>query len=370
MKPISTFKTLIFILTSTILINSNFVCSFPFASLKKSNDTTPATAAAPPATTNSTTTTTTERPPNDVSILSLTPDVNHALTIDHQNTVINMGQSLSMGITNAITRPLTFLNNLIGSAAGSLPGIFAANGAALGTAIATPIQLGTLAANAAISGITGTVVSVPISLASGGAAQLVGLVGTGRQLWHSTIGSDPATSPFWANGELWLQPLALVTGANSIMAGISLQALSQGVKNLGLGIERFGVSLTDTGKHAKHLGSILVGWANGKPVYVPVVNDTKTNEVSVDLSSVWKLQPQNPIKVMANIDSDKLEIPVIEANKAASTILTTMIPDPTTVKSDGSSASTLAPTTTVAPKKKAPKLLNEINKLNKLNLNV
>ena len=73
---------------------------------------------------------TTEQPPiTNISELEMTPDVNHALTIDHQNIVINLGQSLSSGITNAIVRPITFFNNLIGSAAGSLPGLFAANGA-------------------------------------------------------------------------------------------------------------------------------------------------------------------------------------------------------------------------------------------------
>lgn len=82
-------------------------------------------------TTTPVTTTRTERPPNNVSGLAMTPDVNHALTIDHQNSVINLGESLSLGITNAIVRPLTFFNNLIGSAAGSLPGIFAANGAGM-----------------------------------------------------------------------------------------------------------------------------------------------------------------------------------------------------------------------------------------------
>ncbi|KAI7689063.1 hypothetical protein SSS_05036, partial [Sarcoptes scabiei] len=234
-----------------------------------------------------------EQPPNNVSALSMTPDVNHALTIDHQNSVINLGQSLSLGITNAIVRPLTFFNNLIGSAAGSLPGLFAANGAALGTAIATPIQFGTMAANAAISGITGTLVSIPISLASGGAAQLVGLIGSGRQLWYSTLGSNPSTSSFWQNGELWLQPLALMTGANSILAGVSLNALSQGVKNLGLGIERFGISISNTGKSTKRLGSVLVGWANGRPIYAPVVNDTAHNIINIDLSDVGTFEVIN-----------------------------------------------------------------------------
>nr|XP_027205135.1 uncharacterized protein LOC113798755 [Dermatophagoides pteronyssinus] len=262
---------------------------------------------------------TTEQPPiTNVSELEMTPDVNHALTIDHQNIVINLGQSLSSGITNAIVRPITFFNNLIGSAAGSLPGLFAANGAALGTAIATPIQLGTLAANAAISGITGTVVSVPISLASGGVAQLVGMVGTGRQLWHSTIGSDPKNSTFWQNGELWLQPLAVVTGANSILAGVSLNALSQGVKNLGWGIERFGVSLSNTGKNAKQMGSVLIGWANGKPVYATsILNET----LITNINQTEQLKQQQPLMdTITEIDFDKMiqlnstEIMMIEAS--------------------------------------------------------
>ena len=189
---------------------------------------------------------------------------------------------------------------------------------ALGTAIATPIQLGTLAANAAISGITGTVVSVPISLASGGVAQLVGMVGTGRQLWHSTIGSDPKNSTFWQNGELWLQPLAVVTGANSILAGVSLNALSQGVKNLGWGIERFGVSLSNTGKNAKQMGSVLIGWANGKPVYATsILNET----LITNINQTEQLKQQQPLMdTITEIDFDKMiqlnstEIMMIEAS--------------------------------------------------------
>lgn len=159
-----------------------------------------------------------------------------------------------------------------------------------------------MAANAAISGITGTVVSIPISLASGGVAQLVGMVGTGRQLWHSTIGSDPKNSTFWQGGELWLQPLAVVTGANSILAGVSLNALSQGVKNLGLGIERFGVSISNTGKNAKQFGSVLIGWANGKPVYAPIINETFMN---VNLT---EQQPEQQLldTMITEIDFDKM----------------------------------------------------------------
>lgn len=263
-------------------------------------------------------------PPTNVSRLEMTPDVNHALTIDHQNIVINLGQSLSSGITNAIVRPLTFFNNLIGSAAGSLPGLFAANGAALGTAIATPIQLGTLAANAAISGITGTVVSIPISLASGGAAQLVGLIGTGRQLWHSTLGSDPNNSTFWQNGELWLQPLAVVTGTNSILAGVGLNALSQGVKNLGWSIERFGVSLSNTGKNAKQFGSVLIGWANGKPLYASIINETDSLKNSSSIVEEIN-QQQQPMDTITKIDLDKM-IPLnLESESTIETTTTTMV---------------------------------------------
>ena len=194
---------------------------------------------------------------------------------------------------------------------------------ALGTAIATPIQLGTLAANAAISGITGTVVSIPISLASGGAAQLVGLIGTGRQLWHSTLGSDPNNSTFWQNGQLWLQPLAVVTGTNSILAGVGLNALSQGVKNLGWSIERFGVSLSNTGKNAKQFGSVLIGWANGKPLYASIINETDSLKNSSIVEEIN--QQQQPMDTITKIDLDKM-IPLnLESESMIETTTTTMV---------------------------------------------
>lgn len=131
-----------FLLLSTLSFEQISVISFPLNSdqsdqsqnkVANANDKTENSTILPSLTTITTlaTTTRTERPPNNVSALAMTPDVNHALTIDHQNSVINLGESLSLGITNAIVRPLTFFNNLIGSAAGSLPGIFAANGAGM-----------------------------------------------------------------------------------------------------------------------------------------------------------------------------------------------------------------------------------------------
>lgn len=295
--------------TNCVLFLSIFLTAFPFDSVnsfpfvfnRNSTVTTQTTTVMQSML--SLSSSTTENPPTNVSTLVMKPDVNHALTIDHQNSVINVGQSLSMGITNAIVRPLTFFNNLIGSAAGSLPGLFAANGAALGTAIATPIQMATLATNAAISGITGTIVSIPISLASGGVAQLVGLVGTGRQILAASTSmevSEPSSTST-TYGQLFLQPLAILTGANSILAGVSLNVLSQSVKSLGLGIEQFGVSLTNTGKNAKYLGSVLIGWANGRPLYAPVVNDTETNMVEVDLSDFI-----GPMEIVADIDANKI----------------------------------------------------------------
>src|SRR5699024_3339630 len=95
--------------------------------------------------------------------ISLNSTANHAMTLNAQNDVIQAGQSLSLGITNALISPLTFVNNKISQAVSTLPALMAANGALLGTAIATPIQLGTLAANNVAAGVTGTLVSIPIS---------------------------------------------------------------------------------------------------------------------------------------------------------------------------------------------------------------
>lgn len=218
--------------------------------------------------------------------VSLNSEANHLTTIDRQNSAFKIGQSLSLGITNAITRPLTLFNNHVSSAAGALPGLFAAGGAgkwpfdfrppssnsvslyslALGTAIATPIQMGALAANSFVTGATGTLVSVPISLVSGGTAQLVGLLYSGRQFLQSAMGSQEV-----------LQPLAVVAGTNSILAGVGANYLGSGLKLTGQQVEQFGLSVSSAGQQVKHYGSALLGWVNGQPVYL---NQTKATDDS------------------------------------------------------------------------------------------
>lgn len=56
-------------------------------------------------------------------------DLEHTMAINQQNSIINTGQIVSNAITNAITRPFTYINNQVSSAVSTLPGIFAANGA-------------------------------------------------------------------------------------------------------------------------------------------------------------------------------------------------------------------------------------------------
>lgn len=143
---------------------------------------------------------------------------------------------------------------------------------ALGAVIAAPVQFGTMAANTVASGVTGTLVSIPVSLVAGGTAHLAGLAETGRQILNSDI-----PQRFLDQGQVIMKPVALVAGSNSILAGVGIGLLSSGVKNLGQGVERVGLHLTHHGNNVKNAGSRLTGWFYGRPLYLEA-NSTSANE--------------------------------------------------------------------------------------------
>ena len=129
----------------------------------------------------------------------------------------------------------------------------------LGTAIATPIQLGTLAANNLAAGITGTLVSIPISLVSGGTAQLIGLVESGRQIYNGHLADFTEAVQRNITGAL-MRPLAVVGGTNSLLSGIALGTLANGTKRVGEGVQIIGSTLTNAGQGIVNTGSKLSGW--------------------------------------------------------------------------------------------------------------
>lgn len=226
---------------------------------------------------------------------SLHHEVNHNLAIEQQNRILNAGQQISLGITKTLLRPFTLVNNGISAAASALPGIMAAQGAAFGAVIAAPIQFGALTANTLASGFTGALVSVPVSIITGGRAQLAGLAETGRQLLHTDI-----PQRLLDQGQVIMKPVALVAGSNSILAGMGVGLLSSGVKNVGQGVERVGLHLTHHGNNVQNAGQRLMGWFYGRPFYL------ESNTTSpIDNSTITELTPlSNETLVIVPIEQE------------------------------------------------------------------
>lgn len=244
--------------------------------------------------------------------------------------------------------------------------------------VAAPMQLGALAANSIASGVTGTMVSVPISVVSGGTAQLVGLIESGRQLLNTNL---PLI--MLQNSKVVMRPMALMTGSSSVLSGLGLSLVGQGVKTVGNGIERFGFNMASTGNNVKNYGQNLIGWYHGRPYYfrpsdnatddqnkqqfdelVNMFNSTNLNNVT------FALDPNSTQSQLLLIDADKqtplnFSIPVIHVSEGKSvpsleqnevnstttlsqaTTTTTASPSPTTVEQT-SPSTTLSPSTRMA----------------------
>ena len=92
--------------------------------------------------------------------------------------ILDAGKHLSEAITAKIVGPVVIFNSKVAAAAGALPPMLAAKGAIIGSAIATPIEIGAVAGSSIVSGITGKLVAVPISVATGTIANCSCAVGT------------------------------------------------------------------------------------------------------------------------------------------------------------------------------------------------
>jgi len=187
----------------------------------------------------------------------------------HKQTIIlNSGKHLSEAITAKIVGPVVLFNSKVAAAAGSLPPFLAAKGAVIGSVIATPIEVGAVAGSSVVSGVTGKLVSVPISLGAGAVAKFVTAAEEGKQIWDFNVqhGGQVLKNGIIKLGHLALKPVAVVVGAKTALTGAGVGVFGTGVKSVGVGMEAIGAKMVSTGLVAKGLGHRLI--AKNLPPFV------------------------------------------------------------------------------------------------------
>jgi len=187
----------------------------------------------------------------------------------HKQTVIlNSGKHLSEAITAKIVGPMVLFNSKVAAAAGALPPMLAAKGAVIGAAISTPIQIGAVASSSIVSGVTGKLVAVPISVGTGAVAKFVSAAEEGRQIWDFNIqhGGEVFKNGLIKLGHLVLKPVAVVVGAKTALTGAGVGLFGSGVKTVGVGMEAVGAKMVSSGLVAKGLGHRLI--AKNLPPFV------------------------------------------------------------------------------------------------------
>lgn len=188
--------------------------------------------------------------------------------------ILNAGKHLSEAITAKIVGPVIIFNSKVAGAAAALPPLMAAKGAAIGAAIATPIEVGAVAASSITSGVTGKLVAIPISLASGAVAKLVGVVETGKEVWNDSVedgkkvvengkevvenGKELFKHGAIKLGHIVLKPIAVIFGAKTALAGAGLGLAGAGIKSVGTGVEAVGGKMVSTGLKAKAIGAHMI----------------------------------------------------------------------------------------------------------------
>lgn len=203
--------------------------------------------------------------------LSLEPSANHQVTLEAQNSILSAAEAVSLDLTHRIISPIVWVNNRVSQAAGTLPALMAANGALLGTAIAVPIQSTALAANHLAAAGAGTLVTVPISVVSGGSAGLLGAMESAREFYHSSLRPTLHTayqtlvpaSPL----PVLVRPAAVLGGAGSVVGGMALGVVSSSVHSVAEGVQSLGGQLAGAGEGIAQWGDALVLWsaAEGEP---------------------------------------------------------------------------------------------------------
>lgn len=214
--------------------------------------------------------------------LSLAASANHQNTLNAQNSILSAAEALSMDVTHRIISPFVWVNNRVSQAAGTLPAIMAANGALLGTAIAVPIQTGALAANHLAAAATGTLVTVPISLVSGGGAGLLGALESAREFYHTSVRPTLHSAYEYLPGSplpVFVRPAAVIGGAQAVVGGMALGVVSNSVHSVAEGVESLGDRLAGAGEGIAQWGDSLVLWAAVPEEQLESANETSTMQV-------------------------------------------------------------------------------------------
>lgn len=220
--------------------------------------------------------------PHDVLTKPLSSQPLHLLSAEKpvkrplkkETDILNGGKLLSEAITAKIVGPVVIFNSKVAAAAGALPPLLAAKGAVIGAAIATPIEVGAVAASSITSGVTGKLVAIPISLASGAIAKLVGIVETGKEVWEDSVEDGKKVvengkealkkgQQLFKNGAIKLghivfKPIAVIFGAKTALAGAGLGLAGAKIKGVGVGVEAVGGKMVLTGLKAKAIGARLI----------------------------------------------------------------------------------------------------------------
>jgi len=195
------------------------------------------------------------------SIQSSTPsEESEPRPFHKQTTIINGGKHLSEAITAKIVGPVVLFNSKVAAAAGALPPMLAAKGAVIGSMISTPIEVAAVAGSSVVSGVTGKLVAVPISLGAGAMAKFVTAAEEGKQIWDFNVehGGEVFKNGLIRLGHLVLKPVAVVVGAKTALTGAGVGLFGTGVKSVGVGMEAVGAKMVSSGLVAKGLGHRLI----------------------------------------------------------------------------------------------------------------
>jgi len=180
--------------------------------------------------------------------------------LEKQTIILSNGKHLAEAITAKIVGPVVIFNSKVAAAAGALPPLLAAKGAIIGSAIATPIEIGAVAGSSIISGVTGKLVAVPISVATGAVAKFVGAAEKGQQIWRFNLehGGEIMKDGLIKMGHIILKPIAVVVGAQTALTGAGLGVAGTGIKGVGVGMEVVGAKMIATGLTAKAVGKRIM----------------------------------------------------------------------------------------------------------------
>jgi len=195
------------------------------------------------------------------SIESSTPsEESEPRPFQKQTTIINGGKHLSEAITAKIVGPVVLFNSKVAAAAGALPPMLAAKGAVIGSLISTPIEVAAVAGSSVVSGVTGKLVAVPISLGAGAMAKFVTAAEEGKQIWDFNVehGGEVFKNGLIRLGHLVLKPVAVVVGAKTALTGAGVGLFGTSVKSVGVGMEAVGAKMVSSGLVAKGLGHRLI----------------------------------------------------------------------------------------------------------------